>query len=224
MLKTACEIIQKNGSQARIINEMSLRSLAIKSGLATILGKNQMVMHPVYGSYLVLGAIETDDTQTLLEAKSYYNTSATKCDSCDACVIACPTKALSLDGKFEAAKCLRNFQSGQSMPKQIAELMDKRFLGCNTCQVVCPHNSHIAKIEAPDYVEYAVKQSIFDLKPLKQIIGSNYARPKYMNCNAIVYAANTNNQSALSKLYEFKKNPTYHDIAEWAISKLKELS
>ncbi|MDR3021951.1 MAG: 4Fe-4S binding protein, partial [Clostridiales bacterium] len=102
--------LRQKGAFAQIINDMSLRELAIKSGLVSILGINQMVMRDDCGSYLILGAIQTDDRDTVKHANGHYITRIDKCIDCKKCVKYCPTGALGNNGEFDSKKCLRSFQ------------------------------------------------------------------------------------------------------------------
>lgn len=220
--KDKCKQLIDCGASASIVNSMSLRTLAIQAGLVDYLGINQMVMSKEHGSWIVLGAIETDSCSVFESASIEYKDSIDPCFGCMKCVEHCPTQALDEQGNFDAAKCLRSYQCGDAIPPEIASILGNRFLGCNTCQIVCPHNSHIQSIKAPQFVQQAVKNSIFSIKPFKEIIGANYARAKYLTNNAIVYATNTNNLEAIPKIQELAKVKEYEENAKWALTKLKE--
>ncbi|MCL1945048.1 MAG: 4Fe-4S binding protein [Firmicutes bacterium] len=223
----ACKKIQQNlrekGVIAQIVNNISLRDLSFKSGLTTILGINQMAMRDDCGSYIVLAAIETDDFDILAQATDRYVTSIDKCVDCGKCVEVCPTKALGYNGEFYPKKCLRSYQCGDPMPLYIAELMGKKFLGCNICQEVCPHNINICKIDAPQLVQTALYNSIHTIKPFKELIGANYARTKYLKANSIVYSAHTGNLEAIPKLQQLTNDYMYGELARWAIKKLENI-
>ena len=213
--------LQSAGAHARIVNDVSLRDLSFKSGLATILGVNQMAMRPDCGSWLVLAAIETDFLDTVQQAKTHLVDKVDKCIDCGECVRCCPTGAIGINGEFYAEKCLRSYQCGDVMPIQIAELMGKRFLGCDICQVVCPHNFHIEPISPPQFVTQALKNCVYTIAPFKDIIGTNYARAKYLTVNSIVYSANALNRDAIQGIKELAKDEKYSEMAQWALKKLQ---
>jgi len=213
--------LRSKGAYARVVNDVSLRDLAFKSGLATILGINQMAMRDDCGSWLVLGAIETDDKETVASAKNTVVQKVDKCIDCGECVRECPTGALGYNGEFDATLCLRSYQCGDVVPPEIADKIGKRFLGCEICQAVCPHNFHVPSVPVPQDVADALKNSIHTIAPFKKLIGVNYARAKYLTANSITYAANTFNKDALPKLKSMTSDEKYGEMARWAIKKIE---
>ncbi|MDR1138528.1 MAG: 4Fe-4S dicluster domain-containing protein [Clostridiales bacterium] len=214
--------LRNNGSYAQIVNDVSLRTLAFCSGLCTIWGINQMAMREDSGSYIVLGAIETDDVGVVRNATGEYIEASTKCMDCKLCVDKCPTRAIGINGEFDPNKCLRKFQSGGVMPIEIADLMGAKFLGCDICQAVCPHNRDIQRIQAPQYVQQALYNSINTIRPFRDIIGANYARPKYLTVNSIVYSAHSKYTHAIPSLHKLSQDVMYAQLVDWAISKIED--
>lgn len=102
------------------------------------------------------------------------------CLSCNKCVNACPSGALTLDG-WEREKCLRQVQENGGGPQLTNS---SQFLGCDLCQRACPLNSLI-KSETPpkDLLQFLKKEELEEnlndlqkLNSLAQLIGTNYAR------------------------------------------------
>ncbi len=108
---------------------------AAMAGLGAI-GKNGLLLHPVYGSYCFLGELVTD-----------YDFAAgcqkiTCCIGCNACVKACPGNALSDSGK-DFSRCISALtQKKKPLSPDEEEAIRKNgyVWGCDRCQTVCPYN------------------------------------------------------------------------------------
>ena len=117
------------------------RYLALRAGLGWI-GKNQMLIHPVWGSYcfisyLTLNAPLEADAPAAME---------TTCMRCGRCVRSCPGGALTEDGAFRLERCrsLITQKTGELAPWEIRILQkDSLIFGCDVCQKVCPHNAGV---------------------------------------------------------------------------------
>ncbi|MGE0080230.1 MAG: tRNA epoxyqueuosine(34) reductase QueG [Thiohalomonadaceae bacterium] len=88
------------------------------------------------GSWFFLGEIYTDlplppDGPT-----------ANHCGLCTACVEACPTAALSADGRIDARLCISylTIEHQGAIPEPLRPLLGNRIYGCDDCQLVCPWN------------------------------------------------------------------------------------
>jgi hypothetical protein len=87
---------------------------------------------------------------------------------------------------------------------------------------VCPHNDHIKPIKAPKYLNQIVADSVYTVKPLKDIIGVNYARPKYLTNMSIVYSANTKNFDSIDRIKQLSKEEQFTQMATWALNELSK--
>ncbi len=118
------------------------RAFAWRAGLGWI-GKNTMLIHPDYGSWLMLGALVVNqeyEPGTPMKAR---------CGTCRRCLEACPSGALYKERQLKADRCNSALnieyraRVGQSAPEfsaeQAAQLPPWLF-GCDTCQEVCPWN------------------------------------------------------------------------------------
>lgn len=116
--------------------DLNERYLAVQAGLGFI-GWNRMLIHPIYGSFIFIGAILTD---CLLEASTPLGGG---CLQCGACVHACPGNALSLGGQFSQMQCLSSItQKKGELSREEVEILKRGGMiwGCDRCQEVCPHN------------------------------------------------------------------------------------
>ncbi len=118
------------------------RYLALRAGLGWI-GKNQMLIHPVWGSYCFISYLTLNAP---LEADAPAATAETTCMRCGRCVRSCPGGALTEDGAFRPERCRSSItqKTGELAPWEIQILQkDSLIFGCDVCQKVCPHNAGV---------------------------------------------------------------------------------
>ena len=113
------------------------RSLAYKAGLGFI-GKNRMLINPSLGPQIFLGEIIT--TLKLPTDKPITH----NCSNCDMCITACPTHALTPDGKFDANNCINylTIDHKDRIPPKLAKKTGDRIFGCNECVIACPYQKN----------------------------------------------------------------------------------
>jgi epoxyqueuosine reductase len=122
------------GHRAEILiddNRLVDRAAATRAGLGWV-GKNTMVLTPGHGPWMLLGSVVTDmklkTTQPMIR----------DCGTCDACIPACPTGAISRDG-LDARRCLSTWlQTPGSIPRWIRPHIGRRIYGCDDCLTSCP--------------------------------------------------------------------------------------
>lgn len=95
------EMTERTGGS---VGELSLRHAAVASGLA-LFGRNNLALHPRYGSRVVYTAVLTD-----LDLPSDEPLKENPCTACNLCVESCPAGALAAEGRTDVGKCLRNSQ------------------------------------------------------------------------------------------------------------------
>lgn len=112
---------------------------AALAGLGVV-GDNGLLIHPVYGSYVFIGAIVTDWDLSLPPPDSPRS-----CLHCGRCAAACPGGCI-LSHKERQKACLSAIsqKKGDLSPAEERLLQNSPLLwGCDTCQEVCPLNGDI---------------------------------------------------------------------------------
>ncbi len=126
---------------------------AAKCGLGVI-GRNSLLIDDVYGSFVFLGSIITD------EACSYKANEVKYCDNCGLCKTSCPNSAIT-DKGIEKGLCLSAISQKKNKTSIERELLKNHNIvwGCDICQNVCPHNAK-AKISPIPYFKQTRIQHI----------------------------------------------------------------
>jgi len=90
---------------------VSHKPVAVAAGLGQM-GIHRNVIHPKFGSFILLGTIVLDTEVDEVSAPIDYN----PCLECKLCVAACPTGAIAADGRFDFSACYthnyREFMGG----------------------------------------------------------------------------------------------------------------
>lgn len=136
-LKGAEQVLQRAGHRARVcVDSVPIleRALCRRAGLGFI-GKNGMLVHPEFGSYLFLGVVITD-----LEAPP-GDEIPEGCGACTRCIASCPTEALVAPRILDARRCISTWtvEHRGSFPKEAPPLHGHLF-GCDLCQETCHYN------------------------------------------------------------------------------------
>jgi epoxyqueuosine reductase len=136
--------------------------LAAAAGLGKI-GRNSLLVHPVLGSWVVLGGLVTDLDLTPRSGRpegpgpssvaqdrwlsgtcqdDHPDILLPDCRGCRRCVEACPAQAISEGGVVDAGRCLSywTIEHSEGWPDWVAERVGEQMYGCDLCQQVCPVN------------------------------------------------------------------------------------
>lgn len=125
------------------------RAYAVQAGFGFI-GKNTTLITPDFGSWIFLAEIIT--TLAIERTFSKKELSLRNCGSCDRCIKACPTGALTKPYQLDARKCI-SYQTIENKGKINVDIKDRVF-GCDICQEVCPHNCRAKSTTVPEFTNH----------------------------------------------------------------------
>ena len=138
--------LEAAGWQARVVaddNALVDRAAAARAGIGWY-GKNCNILLPGAGSWFVLGSVVTD------APLPFDAPLADGCGSCQRCLPACPTGALTAPGVLDARRCLAWLvQAPGIFPFEYRVALGDRLYGCDDCQEVCPPNRRSARRAPP---------------------------------------------------------------------------
>lgn len=114
------------------------KAWAQQAGLGWI-GKHSNLVSPRYGSWLLLGEI-----LTTLELEP-DEPGADLCGTCQLCIRACPTGAITEPYMVDARRCLSYLtielrKPDDQIPPELAPRLGNRIFGCDDCLDACPYN------------------------------------------------------------------------------------
>lgn len=147
-LKAAEAVLQGAGHRARVcVDSVPLleRALCRRAGLGFI-GKNGMLLHPRYGSYLFLGVVLTD-----LEVAAGEEL-PDGCGACRRCLDACPAEVFPAPRVLDGRRCISTWTVEHHGPfPPGAPRLEGYLFGCDLCQEACPFNAAAPLSAEPDF-------------------------------------------------------------------------
>ena len=157
-LSEVCEALSERFAPhifAPFVDNSPIREVdaAVKAGLG-VRGKNQLLIHPVYGSYVFIGEIGTD-----MAIPSEIQPD-TDCIGCGRCIAACPGGAIGENG-IDREKCLSHItqKKGELTEWEIEMVKSGNLLwGCDICQEVCPYNQQLQPTELPGFQDNQIAE------------------------------------------------------------------
>jgi epoxyqueuosine reductase len=137
-LKRVAAILEGEGGRVFLAVDTSpiLEKGFARAGGLGWLGRNTLLIHPDFGSWILLGEIVTD---LGLEPSTPVDEG---CGECNICVEACPTGALSRKEGLEAERCIsyQTIENRGEIPVSMRRAIGFNLFGCDVCQDVCPRN------------------------------------------------------------------------------------
>jgi len=213
-------------------------------------GRNGLLIHPHYGSWIFLGEILTTIAVEPAfspepERKPENRPSEQPLDGpgsicpkgCSNCRKKCPTGALRADGRFDARHCISylTIEHPGGIPVEMRPLIGDRLFGCDICQEVCPLNHRVPETGETDFLnniagEALELSAVLRIRRREEMV-ELYAGSPLMRLgveqllrNAAIVAANTGAAHLLPEIQELSThpNPMVAEHADWAMERLRQ--
>lgn len=159
--------LRDNGIDSQVPFNLPHRVAAARAGMGTF-GKNCLF----YSNTVVRGGSWTLPIAVVIDREFSPGTPTMEIDCPDwcrnACIAACPTRALKGNGRLDPRKCisyLSYFGDGLT-PLELREPMGMYVYGCDRCQNVCPRNQAWLAQELPMNEKVVAKANDFNLSAL----------------------------------------------------------
>ncbi|MBI5064081.1 MAG: epoxyqueuosine reductase [Desulfatitalea sp.] len=159
--------LSDHGIQSKVPLNLPHRMAAARAGLGTF-GKNCLFYSRKaarQGSWVL--------PITLLVDRAFEPDTPTIAKGCptwcrNACIAACPTRALKGDGTIDPRRCISflSYYGDGLTPRELREPMGLYIYGCDRCQNVCPRNAPWLAADLPANPKAAVMQADFRLERL----------------------------------------------------------
>ncbi|HEX4652823.1 MAG TPA: tRNA epoxyqueuosine(34) reductase QueG [Candidatus Udaeobacter sp.] len=192
-------------------------------------GKNTMLIGERLGTWFFLAEILT----TLQLPRDA--TVPDRCGTCERCITACPTGAITAPHRLDARRCISylTIELKGSIPLELRSLIGDRIFGCDDCLEVCPWNrfAHVshetafaarestAGVLLRDYLELNDDRfrELFKKSPIKRIKRHGFLR------NVCVALGNVGDPSDLPALARaaVDAEPLIAEHAAWAIEQIR---
>ena len=222
------------------------RSVAAEAGIGFI-GKNSLLIHPEFGSYLFLGVILTDmeldyddpaqdGGATLRKALTGTRTRQGTCGTCRRCLEICPTHAFPAPYILDSNRCISylTIELKGAVPERLRPQMKNWIFGCDECQSVCPwvrrysqpRKSHFLRLDPDRCAPRLVELMALDEDGFRnRFRGTPIARAKRRGLlrNVAVALGNWGDPSAKPALERVLQDPEplIREHATWALHQLR---
>jgi epoxyqueuosine reductase len=193
-------------------------------------GKSTMLIDQWLGTWFFLA--ETLTTLDLPADQAVPN----RCGTCERCIIACPTGAITGPHQLDARRCISylTIELKGAIPLELRPLIGDRIFGCDDCLDACPWNRFAQEsresafsarrpttgMSLREYLELsdAKFRAVFKNSPIKRIKRRGFLR------NVCVALGNVGDSSDLPALERAAADPEplIAEHAAWAIQQIRE--
>jgi epoxyqueuosine reductase len=233
-LRLLCEFLgQKAGrrvdSRAYVDTAPVLeRETASRAGLGWI-GRNSMLIHPAYGSFLFLAEIFTE--MALAPDPPF---SADRCGTCDLCRRACPAGCILADRTIDSRRCISylTIEHRGPIPEPLRPSVGRAVFGCDICQTVCPWNRKAPAGPDPRFLprpHFPIRDMAGECRLSEEEWTARFhrsalrrtGRAGYLR-NLLIALGNTRREEAIPTLQAARMDPdpVVRESAEWALNRI----
>ena len=213
------------GHRAEILvddNRLVDRAAAVRAGVGWW-GKNSMVLAPGQGPWMLLGSVATDAAVAPSERMSR------DCGTCDACMPACPTGALTSPGILDARLCLAAvLQTAGPIPEPLRVPMGDRIYGCDDCLDACPPGVRLlhrsTRPRGRVDLAWVLEASDDDLLGSFDRFYLPRRRPEILRRNALIAAGNVGDRHLRRPVERYRNHadPILAEHARWALARMPD--
>jgi ferredoxin len=210
-----------------IIPEVLLpeRAAAIRAGLG-VHGLNGLLITPEHGSFVNITVLLARAAPPDNARGPDYDLSP-GCGNCGACIPACPTGAVTMEGGVDTAKCLRGYiNHPEYLPEEDYPKMGRRIQGCDTCQQACPKNRRL-EFDKPsaDIIDCMKLEKLLTAPGIDRMLETTkiwYTTADMVKRQAVLAAANTGRSDLLPLIeaYIGSEDQALDKMARWAARQL----
>ena len=204
------------------------RDFAQRAGLGFV-GKHTNLISRKLGNWIFLSEILTTlELEPDAPEKNH-------CGSCNRCLTACPTNAITAPFQLDARKCISylTIELKGSIPVEFRKAIGNRIYGCDDCLAVCPWNKFAREgnlmkphaqedLRSPDLIELL---SLDDAQFKARFKNSPILRTKRRGFlrNVCVALGNVGDKSALPALEKASSDhePLIAEHARWAVEEIQ---
>jgi len=210
-----------------VITDFTLpdRAAAIRAGLG-VHGLNGLMIAADHGSFVDISLLLIHSTPPT-DARGPEHDMSPGCGNCGICIKACPTGSITENG-VDTVTCLRTYMSWpEYMPEADYEKMDKRILGCDTCQHVCPKNDLLEREQPSAVIQSCMKIDKLltetGAKDMIEIMKYNHVTINGIKRQAALAATNMGRKDLLPLIEPLtdSEDETLRKAARWATDQLR---
>jgi len=154
--------LKDNGINSKFSKSMPDKLSAARAGVGTF-GKNCLLYasRSVFKSSFIFPIVFVVDKVFEPDTPSIITDCPSWCRN--ACIAACPTRALLGNGRMDSQKCISylTYHGEELTPVELREPMGMYIYGCDRCQNVCPRNTPRLSVKLPEDDRLTVLSEIF---------------------------------------------------------------
>ena len=199
-------------------NNLVDRAAAARAGVGW-LGKSTMLLAPGHGPWMLVGSVATDadldSTPPMVRG----------CGTCDVCLPACPTGAITTDG-LDAGRCISTWlQTSGPIPRWIRPLVERRIYGCDDCLTSCPPGFvTLGRHPRPESAHSFAELLALDDDALIERFGWFYVPhrdPRFLRRNLLVASGNSEEAEAVGPILDHftHRSALVRGHAYWALAR-----